>query len=269
MSSHVDESNDAVSPAGVVSLERRGKVAIVSIDRPKVNALSIHLVGQLAEVLEEMMLDPPGAVVLWGGERIFAAGADIDELADPSRRETLITALARAFDAIAALPRATIAAVRGLALGGGCELALACDLRVVASDARLGLPEVLLGIFPGAGGTQRLTRLVGSGRAKEMIFTGRPVSADEALAIGLVERVVEPAFVLDTALELAEELARGAVVAHGLAKQAIDRGTDLPLSAGLALERELFMRVLETNDARRGIESFLAHGPGKAMFTGY
>ena len=268
MSSPADESNDAGGSAGVVSLERRGKVAIVSIDRPKVNALSTQIMERLAEVVDELVLDPPGAVVVWGGERIFAAGADIDELADPSQREALVTALARAFDAIAALPRATIAAVRGLALGGGCELALACDLRVVASDARLGLPEVLLGIFPGAGGTQRLTRLVGSGRAKEMIFSGRSVRADEALAIGLVERVVEPAFVFDTALELAEELARGAVVAHGLAKQAIDRGADVPLSAGLALERELFMRVLETNDARRGIESFLAHGPGKAMFSG-
>lgn len=268
MSNQAAESNEAVNSAGLVSFERRDKVVIVTIDRPKVNALSIQLVEQLAGVLEAVMLDPPGAVLLWGGERLFAAGADIDELADPDRRGQLVAALARAFDALAALPRVTIAAVRGVALGGGCELALACDLRVVAADARLGFPEVLLGIFPGGGGTQRLTRLVGSGRAKELIFSGRSVRADEALAIGLVERVVEPALVLDTAIELAEELARGAVVAHSLAKEAIDRGADLPLSEGLALERELFMRVFETSDARRGIESFRAHGPGKATFSG-
>jgi enoyl-CoA hydratase len=161
-----------------------------------------------------------------------------------------------------------IAAVNGYALGGGCELAMACDLRVVAEDARLGQPEILLGIVPGGGGTQRLPRLVGASRAKELITTGRQVGADEALAIGLVDRVVAADAVLDEALALAETLARGAVVAQGLAKRAVDDGLAVPMAAAVALERQAFVDSFATEDARIGVESFVAVGPGKAEFVG-
>ena len=166
------------------------------------------------------------------------------------------------------MPRATIAAVNGYALGGGLELALACDFRVCAEDSRLGLPEVLLGVIPGGGGTQRLPRLIGSSRAKELIFTGRQVRADEALSIGLVNRVVAPDDVLEAALTWAAELAAGPLVAHGLAKSAVDGGLEGTLAEGLAIEREAFVAVAGTEDAARGIASFRENGPGKATFVG-
>lgn len=251
-----------------VAVERKGPVALVRLDRPKANALSSALLHQLAGAVSELAADPPGAVVVWGGERIFAAGADINEIGDPRRQGGLIDAFREAFDAIAAFPRATLAAVAGYALGGGCELALACDLRMAASSARIGQPEIFLGIIPGAGGTQRLTRLVGPARAKDLVLTGRQVGAEEALSIGLVDRVVPAEALLASALGLAGELAAGALVAQSLAKQAIDAALDLPLAEGLSLERRLFERSLSTEDARIGIETFLSEGPGKARFRG-
>jgi enoyl-CoA hydratase len=161
-----------------------------------------------------------------------------------------------------------IAAVSGFALGGGCELALACDLRIASDKARFGQPEILLGIIPGGGGTQRLARLVGPSRAKNLVLTGRQVGADEALRIGLVDEVVAPDDLHDRACGLAAELAGGAVAAQGLAKRAIDRGLQGSLSAGLDLEQELFSEVFTTEDARIGVASFLEHGPGKATFLG-
>jgi enoyl-CoA hydratase/carnithine racemase len=175
---------------------------------------------------------------------------------------------AEALGALAAVPRATIAAVNGYALGGGLELALACDFRVCAEDSRFGLPEVLLGVIPGGGGTQRLPRLIGSSRAKELIFTGRQVRAEEAVAIGLVNRAVPPDEVLDEALTWATELAAGAVLAHGLAKSAVDGGLETTLAAGLDIERDAFVAVARTDDAARGIASFRENGPGKATFVG-
>ncbi|MGZ4797854.1 MAG: enoyl-CoA hydratase/isomerase family protein, partial [Acidimicrobiia bacterium] len=177
-------------------------------------------------------------------------------------------AFRRAFDGIAAIPRPVIAGIRGFALGGGMELALACDLRVAADTARLGQPEILLGIIPGAGGTQRLPRLVGPARAKELIWSGRQVKAAEALAIGLVDRVVPADEVEATALAWATELAGGAVAAMGLAKRAIDEGLDGSLARGLDLEAHAFVEVFGTEDARTGVASFLEHGPGKATFAG-
>src|ERR1700733_5011500 len=214
-------------PEAFVTVERRADgVALIRLDRPKANALSGEVLGQLAEVLAGLAADLPGAVVLWGGRRIFAAGADIAELESGVAPRTVGANFARALGALASLPRATIAAVNGFALGGGLELALACDFRVCADDARLGLPEILLGVIPGGGGTQRLPRLIGSSRAKELILSGRQVRADEALAIGLVNRVAAPDYVLEAALTWARELAAGPVVAHGLAKQAVDRGLE-------------------------------------------
>ena len=192
-----------------VTVERRADgVALIRLDRPKANALSAAVLGQLHAVATELCENPPGAVVLWGGRRIFAAGADIVEL-DESGAAAVGANFAAALGALAAVPRATIAAVNGYALGGGLELALACDFRVCGENAHFGLPEVLLGVIPGGGGTQRLPRLIGASRAKELIFSGRQVGAAEALSIGLVNRVVAPDFVLDSSLAWAAELAPG------------------------------------------------------------
>jgi len=252
-----------------VTLERRpDRVALVRLDRPKMNALSMQLLRQLTSAAGELCRQPPGAVVVWGGERIFAAGADIEEFGGPERAAEIGGCFRRALDALAAIPRATIAALNGYALGGGCELALACDFRLAAENARLGQPEVLLGIIPGGGGTQRLARLIGPARAKDMVMSGRQVTADEALRIGLVDRVVASDRVLEEALGWAASFASGAVVAQGLAKRAVDQGLDGALGRGLDLEQQLFAEVFATEDARTGIESFLGEGPGKARFSG-
>jgi enoyl-CoA hydratase len=243
-------------------------VAVLRLDNGKVNALSTALLGRLEAAVDALAADPPGAVVVTGSERMFAAGADIDEFDGPDEARAVGAAFTAALDALAAFPRATIAAVNGFALGGGCELAMACDFRVAASSARFGQPEILLGIIPGGGGTQRLARLVGASRAKDLILTGRQVKADEALAIGLVNRVVEPEQVLDEARAWAAELARGPLAAHALAKRAIDEGLDLPVADGVRLEQRLFAEVFGTEDAKAGVQSFRENGPGKATFTG-
>ncbi|HMD45452.1 MAG TPA: enoyl-CoA hydratase-related protein [Acidimicrobiales bacterium] len=251
-----------------VTLEQREDgVALIRLDRPKANALSTEVLAQLRAVVERLADEPPGAVVIWGGDRIFAAGADIKELVG-TPPETVVATFHAAFNAIASLPRVTIAAVNGYALGGGCELALACDLRICAEDAVFGLPEITLGLIPGGGGTQRLARLVGVGRAKELVFTGRQVTADEALAIGLVNKVVSRTEVLLSAMELASELARGPLVAEAMAKRAIDQGLETTLEGGLQIERGHFIRSVRTEDAGHGLQSFLDDGPGKATFVG-
>ncbi|HVM06871.1 MAG TPA: enoyl-CoA hydratase-related protein [Acidimicrobiales bacterium] len=263
-----------------VKVERRDDgVAVLRLDRPKANALSAQVLAEIEAAAAQLHDDPPGAVVVWGGERIFAAGADIVEftkggggaeagVVDGPDAVAIAHNFRRALDAVAAIPRAVIAAVNGYALGGGCELALACDFRVAADNARFGQPEILLGIIPGGGGTQRLARLVGASRAKEIILSGRQVDAEEAHRIGLADRVVPAASVLDEAVAWAAELAKGPVVAHGLAKRAIDAGLDRPLSEGLELEGQLFGDVFATEDAATGVRSFLESGPGKATFSG-
>lgn len=252
----------------LVHVERRDDgVAVVRLDNGKVNALSTVLLGQLRRAADALTSDPPGAVVVTGSERMFAAGADIAEFGGPKEAIAVGTAFRDALDALAALPRATIAAVAGFALGGGCELALACDLRICSASARFGQPEILLGIIPGGGATQRLARLVGASRAKDLILTGRQVDAEEAMRIGLVDRVAT-GDVLAEALDWAASLAAGPVEAHRLAKRAIDDGLSGPLADGLALEQELFVEVFGTEDAHTGVESFKEHGPGKAVFRG-
>jgi enoyl-CoA hydratase len=243
-------------------------VALIRLDRPKANALSTALLAELEAAADLMHRDPPGAVVFWGGERLFSAGAEITEFGGPAEARAVGGAFRRALDAVAAIPRVTIAAVNGYALGGGCELALACDFRVAGTRARFGQPEILLGIIPGGGGTQRLTRLVGAAVAKDMILSGRQVGADEAKAVGLADRVVADDDVLAFARAWAAEFAAGAVVAHGLAKRAIDEGLDGTLAAGLDLEQDLFAAVFETEDATTGVRSFVESGPGKARFSG-
>jgi enoyl-CoA hydratase len=251
-----------------VRVERRDDgVAVVRLDRPKVNALSKALLQQLRDAAQGLIDDPPGAVVVTGGERVFAAGADIAEFGGPAEAREIGGLFRDACGAVAAIPRFVIAAINGVALGGGCELALACDWRIAADDARLGQPEILLGIIPGGGGTQRLPRLVGTARAKEIIVTGRQVKAEEALRIGLVDELVPAGEVQDRALAKAAGLAAGPVVAHGLAKRAIDEGIETTLAWGLDAEIDRFTEVFDTADAAIGVRSFLEHGPGKAVFT--
>jgi enoyl-CoA hydratase/carnithine racemase len=253
----------------LVHVERRDDgVAVLRLDNPKVNALSSALLAQLEAAALALTEDPPGAVVVTGGDRIFAAGADISEFGGPDEARVVGGGFVRALDAMASIPRCVIAAISGFALGGGCELALACDLRIASERAKLGQPEILLGIIPGGGGTQRLARLVGPAKAKDMILTGRQVGAEEALRIGLVDEVVAPEALHDRAYARAAELAQGAVVAQGLAKRAIDRGLQGSLAAGIDLEQELFAQVFATEDARIGVASFLEAGPGKAQFVG-
>jgi enoyl-CoA hydratase len=253
----------------LVQIERRDDdVAVLRLDNPKVNALSMELLRQLETAAATLTDDPPGAVVVTGGDRLFAAGADIAEFGGPDEAERIGDLFLRALGAVADIPRATIAAVSGVALGGGCELALACDFRIASTRARFAQPEILLGIIPGGGGTQRLPRLIGPSRAKDMIFSGRQVGAEEALRIGLVDEVVEPDALHDRAIARAAELANGAVFAQGLAKRAIDRGLEITLGGGLDLEQQLFIEVFESDDAQAGVTSFLENGPGKAKFRG-
>jgi len=253
----------------LVELERGADgVAVVTLANGKVNSLSRAVLTQLLAIAEQLTDEPPGAVIITGNDRIFAAGADISVFGGPEEAREIGAMFVAALNAVAAIPRMVIAAVSGPALGGGCELALACDLRLAAEGARFGQPEILLGIIPGGGGTQRLARLVGPSRAKDMILTGRQVTADEALAIGLVNEVVERERLLDRARELAASLARGPLRAQALAKSAIDDGLQVTLAEGLALEQAAFVEVFRTDDSRIGVASFLEHGPGKAEFTG-
>ncbi len=257
------------APEQLVLLERRDDgVAVITLNHPKVNALSAALLGQLQAVAEGLKADPPGAVVITGGDRIFAAGAEISEFGGPVEAARIGGHFVEALDAVSGIPRMVIAAVSGYALGGGCELALACDLRFASTKAKFGQPEVLLGIIPGGGGTQRLARLVGPSRAKDLILSGRQVNATEALAMGLVDRVVEPGELMDAALAYAAELAAGAVASQALAKHAIDAGLSVDLSSGLQIEQEAFVESFRTEDAVIGVASFLENGPGKATFTG-
>jgi enoyl-CoA hydratase len=245
-------------------------VALLTLDRPPLNALSASLLASLAQRARAVAGDPAvKAVVITGNDRAFAAGADVTEFSPDRESARIVAASFRtACDAIAAIDRPVIAAIRGYALGGGLEVALTCDLRVASDNARVGQPEILLGVIPGGGGTQRLGRLVGPARAKELIWSGRQVRADEALALGLVDKVVAADEALDEALRWARSFASGAVVAMGLAKRAIDDGLDVTLTEGLDLEADRFADAFATNDAATGIASYLEQGPGKASFSG-
>jgi enoyl-CoA hydratase/carnithine racemase len=209
-------------------------------------------------------------VVIYGGEKVFAAGADVKEMADMSYADMVERsgALQSSFTAVARIPKPVIAAVTGYALGGGCELALCADLRVAGDNAKLGQPEILLGLIPGAGGTQRLSRLVGPSRAKEIIFTGRFVDAEEALRIGLVDRVVPADDVYAVAREMAARFVKGPGLALRAAKEAIDKGLEADLDTGLEVERLQFAGLFATEDAHTGMTSFVDNGPGKAAFEG-
>ena len=255
----------------LVRIERTDDVATIRLARPPMNALSSGLSAQLLEAAITVSADDSvHAVVIYGGEKVFAAGADVKEFTGMAQSDMLTRGLLleRAVAAVAAIPKPVIAAVTGYALGGGCELALAADLRVSGDNVRWGQPEILLGIIPGAGGTQRLPRLVGPSVAKDLIYSGRFVDAAEAKAIGLADHVVPAAEVYDKALELARSYAKGPAIALAAAKAAVDRGLDVDLETGLLLERTLFAGLFGTEDMATGVQSFIDNGPGKATFVG-
>ena len=253
----------------LVLVDRRDDgVAVITLNNPKVNALSRALLADLRTVAVDLTAHPPGAVVITGGERIFAAGADISEFGDAEQAHHITAGFHAALNAVADIPRFVIAAVSGYALGGGCELALACDYRIAGERAVFGQPEILLGVIPGGGGTQRLPRLIGRSRAKELMITGRQVKAEEALGIGLADELVSSESLHERALALAAEVARGPLHAQAMVKRAVDGGLDEPLESALKLERNLFEAVFHTVDSQIGVHSFLEHGPGKAEFTG-
>jgi len=252
--------------AATVTIENRDRVAVVTITRPEVrNALNAQVQADLKAALAALRDDDEvGAVVFTGaGERAFAAGADIAQLKDYTLHTGLDSRLQRLFDEIEAFDKPTIAAVNGYALGGGCELALACDLRIAAQHARFGLPETGLSVLPGAGGTQRMARLIGVGRAIELILTGRLVPADEALAIGLVTTVVPGPDLLRTARATAAQILTKGPLAVRLAKLVIRAGMDADQRTGLAVERLAQALLYTSDDKREGAEAFLAKRPAR------
>jgi len=253
-----------------VRLEVTDGVATLRLDRPKMNAISFQVQAELQAAAAEATARPDiRAVVVYGGERLFAAGNDVKEMVELSYPEMVdrSAGVQAAVTAVAQIPKPTVAAVTGYALGGGCELSLAADLRFASPKAVFGQPEVLLGIIPGAGGTQRLARLVGPSKAKDIVLTGRFVDAEEALAIGLADRVVEDPYA--EALGWAQQFAEAAPYAVRAAKEAIDRGLSSDLATGLEIERQQFAAVFATEDARAGMRSFVENGPGKATFEGH
>ena len=253
-----------------VRVETGGGVATIRVDRPKMNAINPQMLTELTEAANTIAADGDvRAAVVWGGPRIFAAGADIGGFTglDAAEAQALSRVFNDAFLAVENMPQITVSAVNGYALGGGMELAMATDFRVAADDATFGQPEILLGIIPGGGGTQRLPRLVGVTRAKEIIYTGRNVHPDEALAIGLVSAVHAPEETYDAAVEMAAGYAAGPAALR-MAKQAVMDGLALSLADAVACETEQFGACFDTDDAAIGVASFLEKGPGKATFTG-
>jgi len=254
-----------------VRVEIDEAIATIRLERPPMNALNAQVQSEIAMAAAEVSGDSRvRAVVVYGGDKVFAAGADIKEMAEANY--TAISADSRrlqdSFTAVARIGKPVVAAITGYALGGGLELALCADFRVAGEGAKLGQPEILLGLIPGAGGTQRLPRLIGPARAKDIVFTGRFVGAAEALAIGLVDKVVPDSDVYQAAVGLVARYASGPAVALRSAKQAIDEGLEADLDTGLEIERLQFAGLFATEDARTGMRSFVENGPGKATFAG-
>jgi enoyl-CoA hydratase/carnithine racemase len=243
-----------------VRLEVDGGVGRVRLDRPPANAIDHRMGLELQEAFREAARrDDVGAVVIWGGPKIFAAGADIKAMVEfgPEEVRPVVGALSDALDLLEAMPKISIAAINGYALGGGFELALAADLRYLADDGKIGQPEIAIGVIPGAGGTQRLTHLVGPGRTRDLVYTGRQVAAQEAWDLGLVERVVPPGEVVDAATSDAGVFARGPREALAAAKSAIRAAVLTPGPEGLAREAQLFRDLFGTPDQREGMRAFL------------
>jgi enoyl-CoA hydratase/carnithine racemase len=254
-----------------VRVETDQAVATIRLDRPPMNALNAQVQQEIAEAAAQVAAAPDiRAAIVYGGEKVFAAGADIKEMAEASYSQMAADTrrLQDSFTAVAKIGKPVVAAITGYALGGGLELALCADFRVTGESARLGQPEILLGVIPGAGGTQRLPRLIGPARAKDIVYTGRFVGAAEALAIGLVDKVVPDAEVYQAARALVARYATGPAIALRAAKQAIDEGLEVDLDTGLEIERLNFAGLFATEDQRTGMRSFVQNGPGKATFAG-
>lgn len=254
-----------------VRLEVDGGIGTIRLDRPPMNALNKQVQEEIrAAALEAGERADVRAVIVYGGQKVFAAGADIKEMADLSYVDMAARAgaLTSSFTAVADIPKPTVAAVTGYALGGGLELALCCDRRIAGDNAKVGQPEILLGIIPGAGGTQRLSRLIGSSKAKDVIYTGRFVEAGEALSLGIVDEVVAPDDVYEAALRWAGQFVNGPARALAAAKAAIDIGLDSSLADGLKVESQIFAALFATEDQKIGMRSFVENGPGKATFSG-
>jgi len=252
-----------------VRLETKDGIGTIRLDRPPMNALNAQVQEELRDAAHEATAAAEvRAIILYGGEKVFAAGADIKEMAGMGYAEMAARSvrLTSAFDAIARIPKPVVAAITGYALGGGCELALACDWRVAAADAKLGQPEINLGVIPGAGGTQRLPRLVGPAKAKDIIMTGRFVDAGEALAIGLVDRVVPAGEVYEAAVALVQQFVSGPAMALRAAKLAVDGGLEMDLASGLAWESQVFSALFATEDKVEGMNAFVEKR--KPKFTG-
>ena len=253
-----------------LEIDSESGVATIRIERPPMNAISMQLAAELNDIAGQLAEDQGiGAVVVWGGPKIFAAGADIKEFPALQNKEEAVEFSMKLHNALLALenlPQITISAVNGYALGGGCELAMATDFRFAGENAVFGQPEVLLGILPGAGGTQRLMRLIGITKAKEINYSGRQVNADEALEIGLVSAVYPDDDCYPQALEAAKEYAKGPKSLQYIKKVMMD-GLALPLEDAIKLEAEAFGDCFETDDRLIGVQSFLDHGPGRATFT--
>ena len=255
----------------LVRVEVAEALATIRLDRPKMNALNAQVQKEIAVAAAQVSDDPAiRAVILYGGDRVFAAGADIKEMAGMGYAQMAehSARLQTALNAVANIPKPVVAAVTGYALGGGLELALCADFRVLGENAKVGQPEILLGVIPGAGGTQRLPRLIGPSRAKDLIFTGRHMPAAEALAIGLADKVVPDAGVYQAAVDLVARYATGPALALRAAKQAVNSGLEVDLATGLEIERLQFAALFATEDQKTGMRSFVENGPGKATFEG-
>jgi len=253
-----------------VRLEVADGIGTIRLDRPPMNALNVQVQDEMREVAREAADNPAvRAVIVYGGEKVFAAGADIKQMLDMSHEDMVARAgvLTASFDAVARIPKPVVAAIAGYALGGGCELALACDWRIATADAKIGQPEILLGVIPGAGGTQRLPRLVGPARAKDLIMSGRMVDTTEALAIGLVDKVVPAGENLyEAAVGMIQPYVNGPAAALRAAKSAVDDGLQVDPERGLAVESELFAGLFATDDRREGMTAFVEKR--KPTFTG-
>jgi enoyl-CoA hydratase/carnithine racemase len=256
--------------AEFVTLETTDGIGTIRLNRPPVNALNDQVTEELADAARAAAADEVRAVIIYGGDKVFAGGADIKVMAEAGYAEMAARGirLQGAVNLLAGLGKPVVAAITGYALGGGMEVALAADFRIAGERARLGQPEILLGVIPGAGGTQRLPRLIGPAKAKDLVFSGRMVNADEALRIGLVDQVVPDDSVYQAAVDMVKRYATGPALALRAAKQAIDVGLGVDLATGLELERVQFAALFGTEDQRAGMRSFLENGPGKATFTG-
>ncbi|MBV6659037.1 MAG: enoyl-CoA hydratase [Devosiaceae bacterium] len=239
--------------------DKRDHVLVITLNRTQqLNALNAQMMAELAAALAEADQDPRiGVSVVTGSERAFAAGADIKEMAELSYPESYVADYAASYEAIARARKPIIAAVAGYALGGGCELAMMCDIIIAADTAKFGQPEITLGIIPGIGGTQRLTHAVGKAKAMDLILTGRHMEAAEAESCGLVARVVPVDDLMDTALEAADKIGELSHAAVMMAKEAVNQAAEMPLSAGLVFERRLFQSLFATEDQAEGMEAFV------------